>query len=85
MTLVDDAKTILLGAWSSRFSFLAALAGAAAATLPYLEPYRDPVVLIVLTPVLTIAASAFGAAAVGSRVIEQPALQAKLAANKAEP
>lgn len=70
MTLIDDAKTILLKAWSVRLALLGALFSALEVALPFFAP------LDILPPstmaVLALLAST-GAAI--SRVIAQPAMK----------
>lgn len=70
MTLIDDAKTVLLKAWSVRLALLGAMFSALEVALPFFMP------LNILPPstmaVLALLAST-GAAI--SRVIAQPAMK----------
>ena len=68
MELIEDAKTVLMKAWSVRLALLAAFfsgAEALALVLPYLDGIFPPHVLAGLG-----ALSAIGA--VGARVVSQP-------------
>jgi hypothetical protein len=42
MTLIEDAKSVLLKAWSVRLALLAALFSAAEVALPFFAPFLPP-------------------------------------------
>ena len=65
MKLIDDAKSVLLKAWSIRLALLSALFGAAEVAVPYFAPFLPPGVMAVLATV-----SSVGAAV--ARVTAQP-------------
>jgi hypothetical protein len=70
MTLVDDAKTILLKAWSIRLALLSAALSAAEVALPYFTDFVPQNTMAVLA-VVTSASAAI------ARVVAQPAMKAE--------
>jgi len=65
MTLIDDAKNVLLKAWSVRLALLGAMFSAAEVALPFFDPFFPPRTMAVLA----LLASAGAAVA---RVVAQP-------------
>ena len=65
MTLIDDAKTVLLKAWSVRLALLGAVFSAAEVALPFFTPFVPPRTMAVLALL-----SSAGAAL--ARVVAQP-------------
>ncbi len=68
MNLIEDAKTVLLKAWSVRLALASATLSAAEVALPYFAPFMPP-------NVMAIAAALTSAAAVIARVIAQPKMR----------
>lgn len=68
MTLIDDAKQVLLKAWSVRLALLAAAFSAAEVALPFFAPFLPPKTMAVMA----LLASAGAAVA---RVVAQPKMQ----------
>ncbi len=66
MTLIDDAKTVLLKAWSIRLALLSAMLSAAEVALPFFTDLIPPNTMAVLA-VLTSAGAAV------ARLVAQPA------------
>ena len=65
MELIQDAKTVLLKAWSVRLALLAAVFSAAEVALPFFAPFLPPHTMAILA----VFASAGAAVA---RVVAQP-------------
>lgn len=65
MTLVDDAKTVLLKAWSIRLALLAALFSALEVALPFFAPFVPPHAMAIMATIAS-------AGAAIARVIAQP-------------
>ena len=65
MELVDNAKTVLMKAWSVRLALLGALFSAAEVALPFFTPFVPPKTMAVLALI-----SSCGAAV--ARVVSQP-------------
>lgn len=74
MELIEDAKTVLLKAWSVRLALLGAAFSAAEVALPFFAPFVPEHTMAVLA---VIASS--GAAI--ARVVAQPSLHAGVPAN----
>jgi hypothetical protein len=70
MTLVDDAKTILLKAWSIRLALLSAALSAAEVALPYFGDFVPQNTMAILA-VVTSASAAI------ARVVAQPAMRSE--------
>lgn len=68
MTLIDDAKQVLLKAWSVRLALLAAMFSAAEVALPFFAPFLPPKTMAVMALI-----SSAGAAI--ARVVAQPKMQ----------
>ena len=68
MTLVDDAKTILIKAWSIRLALLSAALSAAEVALPYFTDFVPPNTMAILAVVTS-------ASAAVARVVAQPAMK----------
>lgn len=67
ITLVEDAKNVLMHAWSVRLSLLAALFGAAEVALPFFAPFLPPHTMAILAVVAS-------AGAAIARIVAQPAM-----------
>ncbi len=65
MTLIENAKTVLLKAWSVRLALLAAAFSAAEVALPFFDPFLPPRAMAVLA-LFTSAAAAI------ARIVAQP-------------
>lgn len=65
MTLIQDAKVVLLKAWSIRLALLAAVFSAAEVALPFFAPFMPP-------HVMAIAAVFASTGAAVARVVAQP-------------
>jgi len=67
MTLINDAKTVLLKAWSVRLALITALLSAAEVALPFFTDFIPPNTMAILA-VITSASAAI------ARVVAQPAM-----------
>lgn len=67
MELIQDAKNVLLKAWSVRLALLAAVFSAAEVALPFFAPFIPPKTMAIMAIV-----SSMGAAI--ARVVAQPAM-----------
>lgn len=67
MQLIDDAKTVLLKAWSVRLALLGAVFSAAEVALPFFAPFVPPHTMAILAVVAS-------AGAAIARVVAQPAM-----------
>lgn len=67
MTLIEDAKTVFLKAWSVRLSLLAALLSAAEVSLPFFAPWMPEHVMAILAVLV-------GAGAAIARIVAQPTM-----------
>lgn len=67
MKLIEDAKTVLLKAWSIRLALLAAVFSAAEVALPFFAPFVPPKTMAVLALIAS-------AGAAIARVVAQPTL-----------
>lgn len=67
MQLIDDAKTVLLKAWSVRLALLGAVFSAAEVALPFFAPFVPAHTMAILAVVAS-------AGAAIARVVAQPAL-----------
>lgn len=65
MTLIDDAKNVLLKAWSVRLALLGAAFSAAEVALPFFDPFFPPRTMAVLALIAS-------AGAAIARVVAQP-------------
>lgn len=67
MQLIDDAKTVLLKAWSVRLALLSAAFSAAEVALPFFAPFVPPHTMAIMAVVAS-------AGAAIARVVAQPAM-----------
>jgi len=67
MKLINDAKTVLLKAWSIRLALLAAVFSAAEVALPFFAPFVPPKTMAVLALLASTGAAI-------ARLVAQPAL-----------
>lgn len=67
MQLIDDAKTVLLKAWSVRLALLGAVFSAAEVALPFFAPFVPAHTMAILAVIAS-------AGAAIARVVAQPAL-----------
>jgi hypothetical protein len=65
MQLIQDAKTVLLKAWSVRLALLAALFSAAEVALPFFAPFMPPHMMAILALLASTGAAI-------ARVVAQP-------------
>lgn len=68
MELIDDARTVLLKAWSVRLALLSAVLSAAEVALPYFAPF-------VPEHAMAIAAAITSAGAAIARIVAQPGMR----------
>ena len=67
MALIEDAKTVLMKAWSIRLALLAAAFSAAEVALPFFAPFVPPKTMAVLALIAS-------AGAAIARVVAQPTM-----------
>lgn len=67
MKLIEDARTVLLRAWSVRLALLSAVLSAAEVALPYFAPFVPQHTMAIL-------AIATSAAAAIARIVAQPSM-----------
>lgn len=65
MTLIEDAKTVILKAWSVRLALLAALFSAAEVALPFFSPFMPPKTMAILALLASTGAAI-------ARIVAQP-------------
>lgn len=70
MKLIEDAKNVLLHAWSVRLALLAAAFGAAEVALPFFAPFVPPKTMAILAALTSTAAAI-------ARIVAQPDMHDK--------